>query len=421
MTQYRVIAAVTRTLTNLLAKRMQEPPGTINSLPPDVQVKDPPGPRRVNLFLYRVVENPYLKNQDRASPPGSYGRPPLSLDLHYLLTAYGGSDEDSKGAQEILGDAMAVLHDHPLIHPKDPGYDDVRDLGLDDAVEQVKVGLEPITTEDLTKVWTALTVPYRLSASYVVSVVQVQTRRPVARAPPVRDGARHPQGDPAKEEGRRIRVAAFGPPALDAVLVRRKGDTGQDPLRVPYAAIGDRLVLEGHGFGTAGAVVHVGGLAISALEEATPTRLVAKLPDDAALQPGPLAVHVAVPSPDGAGSPLTSNRRPVLLVPYVAAAARTTAQVPDEAWEPPPDDPGAARPDVTVPAVKVTGTRLVRAGVPCRAIVGGKAVPGERYLDAAEDAITVPLPPGMDPVGASVRILVDGHENLPRPGLEVAP
>ena len=79
---------------------------------------------RVNLFLYRVTENGYLQNQEIPGRGGSdYGHPPLSLNLHYLLTAYGSdlipgatpATTDEKLAQFLLGSAMRVLHDVPIV------------------------------------------------------------------------------------------------------------------------------------------------------------------------------------------------------------------------------------------------------------------------------------------------------------------
>lgn len=57
----------------------------------------------------------------RASP-GAYGNPPLSLNAHYLsATAYGATQEANSNfvnetqAWQLLGSAMRVLHDFPII------------------------------------------------------------------------------------------------------------------------------------------------------------------------------------------------------------------------------------------------------------------------------------------------------------------
>ena len=67
--------------------------------------------RRVNLYLFKVSENGHLKNQEIPGHghPAQYGRPPLSLNLHYLLTTHVGAEttEDADlQCQAMLGDAI---------------------------------------------------------------------------------------------------------------------------------------------------------------------------------------------------------------------------------------------------------------------------------------------------------------------------
>src|SRR5215213_3143624 len=118
MSSFRSIGGVSASLRNLLRDRMEDL-GDVSIAPPDVTVTGMTA-KRLNLYLYQVTENGYMKNQEIQGHghSGTYGHPPLSLDLHYLLTAYGGDetvgDSDLK-AQEILGDAMRVLHDLPLV------------------------------------------------------------------------------------------------------------------------------------------------------------------------------------------------------------------------------------------------------------------------------------------------------------------
>jgi hypothetical protein len=148
---------------------------------------------RVNLFLYRVTESPFLKNQEvpGRGQPEPHGHPPLSLDLHYLVTAYGTTEEagaqfsDETVAQWLLGSAMSALHDYPVITAdlKTSSGHTILDAGLLGEFEQVRLCLEPLTLEDLSKVWTALALPFRLSAAYTVGVVQIESEG--LRRPPI--------------------------------------------------------------------------------------------------------------------------------------------------------------------------------------------------------------------------------------------
>jgi len=194
MSTYKSIAGVTQSLVNLLGDRMSEA-ATITVAPPDIDVDQVSG-RRVNLYLYHLAENGYLRNQEIPGDgyPGAYGSPPLSLDLNYIVTAFGSTDNGTDAdmeAQFILGDAMRVLHDTAIISPdlmqvKSPGKT-ILDPSLLGAFEQVKVNLQPKSLEEITKIWTALPkVNFRRSVIYEVCVVQIQSQLPRQQALQVR-------------------------------------------------------------------------------------------------------------------------------------------------------------------------------------------------------------------------------------------
>src|SRR5262245_9389227 len=114
MASHAAIAAVSRTLRTLLLDRMVTG-AHVSLAPPDVTVTGLDG-ARVNLYLFEVLENVGLKNQEipGAGHPAAYGRPPLSLNLRYLMTTYSETEvqpEADNNAQTILGDAMRVMHD----------------------------------------------------------------------------------------------------------------------------------------------------------------------------------------------------------------------------------------------------------------------------------------------------------------------
>jgi hypothetical protein len=195
MSTYLAIAGVSSSLRVLLRDRMTEV-ADITVAPPDVTVTNITG-RRLNLYLYQITENGFLKNQEIPGKghPGSYGHPPLSLDLHYLLTSFGSSETTADGdleAQQILGDAMRVLHDFPVITPslvqqKIVGNPRILDPSLLGEFEQVKITLQSKSVDEISKLWTALPrVNFRRSVAYEVSVVQIESQKRRALALPVR-------------------------------------------------------------------------------------------------------------------------------------------------------------------------------------------------------------------------------------------
>jgi hypothetical protein len=174
------IGMVSATLRNLLIGEMRLSPSVdVTILAPD----EPGGGRRVNLFLYKVAENPFLKNQDRTLTSGSPARladAPLSLNLFYLLTPHAPNDDVSGNAtaHQILGEAMRVFYENAIVPTAH------LDPGILDAREQLQIALVP-TGEELNSMWNTFSQPFRLSVPYQVSSVQLdrlpETERPVPK------------------------------------------------------------------------------------------------------------------------------------------------------------------------------------------------------------------------------------------------
>ena len=88
----------------------------VSALPPDrVLVEGTPETSRINLFMYQVTPNQGWRNVDLPSRDSSGERtasPPLALDLHYLVSAYGASEFH---AEILLGYAAQLLHETPVL------------------------------------------------------------------------------------------------------------------------------------------------------------------------------------------------------------------------------------------------------------------------------------------------------------------
>jgi hypothetical protein len=131
--------------------------------------------KRLNLFLYQVLENPHAKNQPWESLSAADQRyPPLALNAYYMLTPYA---SDMISAHQVLSHAMGLLHDRSIISG-------AQLLGtLSTVVEQLAIVLVPTTLEELTRIWNALQSPYRLSVCYEVRIALIQSeiQRTVSR------------------------------------------------------------------------------------------------------------------------------------------------------------------------------------------------------------------------------------------------
>lgn len=170
MSESTAIGMVSESLRNLLVGEMAITPA------PNVTVLAPDEPgggnRRVNLFLYKAQENAALKNLDWQPKRGNSAQlvpPPLSLNLFYLMTPYAPNDAQTGNstAHEILGEAMRVLYENPIVSSE------YLVEGLADADQQIRIMLNTLDLEELSRVWNTFTQPFRLSVLYEVSVVQI--------------------------------------------------------------------------------------------------------------------------------------------------------------------------------------------------------------------------------------------------------
>jgi len=179
MSASTAIGMVSESLRHLLATEMKLTPSVpVTILAPD----ETGGDRRINLFLYRILENPTLKNLDWQVKRGNSSLivpPPLSLNLYYLMTPYAQNDlqTGNVGAHEILGEAMRVFHQHAVV-PQNALVP-----GLSNAREQIKIMLNPLDPDELGRVWSTFSQPFRLSVMYEVSVVQLDSlsERPMSK------------------------------------------------------------------------------------------------------------------------------------------------------------------------------------------------------------------------------------------------
>ena len=196
MSNSLAISAVTSTLRNMLAQGLADD-GTVADTVFTTQPLDKARngtTNQLNLFLYQTLPNAAWANHDL--PPahnGEAGWPALSLDLHYLLTAYGRDDDDVWG-HHVLGRAMGVLHDNPVLDPAAIRAA-LADNDLDLQPERVRITGLPLTLDELSKLWTAFQTQFRVSAGYRVSVVLIQSAQPIRAPLPVLDRGAAAQGN----------------------------------------------------------------------------------------------------------------------------------------------------------------------------------------------------------------------------------
>ena len=250
------LAAVTTTFSQFLQRVIEAPTLTGASVsvgPPDAARAAGGTGRQLNLFLYRLTANPGWQNADlpvRNSAGELVSQPVLALDLHYLLTAYGDHDSDLD-AEHLLAHAMSLVHDQGIftrdqIRASITAAPSVAGSDLADQIETVKVSPEPMTLEELSKLWSMFqTTNYRLSVGYQASVTLISRPHAARSSLPVRAANVYalPVGQPVIE---RMSPAALQAGAvltisgrnLQADLVRARFGS----LTVPPDSVSDRQI-----------------------------------------------------------------------------------------------------------------------------------------------------------------------------------
>lgn len=320
----------------------------VSSLPPDtIAIDGADAAPRLNLFLHQVTPSAALRNIDLPSRDRDGRRttsPPLALDLHYLLTAYG---IEELQAEVLLGYGLQMLHQNPVFSREqvrtalDPApingallpalYQALRSADLAEQVELLKIMPVTMGGEEMSRLWSALQAHYRPTVAFQVSVVLIETQHPGRSALPVLTRGRFV---PAlqRDEGVFVTPGMVPPfPTLQSALAAAHGTP--QTLR-----LGDTVTLRGHHLaGTARSllmrndrfgITHEMALADGTDETSVSFNMPA-LP--AVLPVGVYRLELSLVRP-GDTQPRTSNALPIALAPAVTsfpplAIARNAANV----------------------------------------------------------------------------------------------
>lgn len=275
---------------------------------------------RLNLFLHQVSPNSGWQNVDLPSRDAGGRRstsPPLALDLHYLLTAYGPQELQ---AEVLLGYAMQLLHEVPAlgrgeIEARLPATLQSSQLGRQ--VETIKITREAMAMEEMSRLWSALQAHYRPTAAYQVSVVLIDSPGAGRSALPVL--TRGPV-DPATNRERGIVAQANLLPSLPGITAVRPPDSQ------PGAILGDTVSVEGHHLGGTNRAVRLENrqlgieheiAALAGGESGVVRFAVPTLPADLAV--GTYALRALV-QPPGDAHRRESNRLSFAILPEITTA-----------------------------------------------------------------------------------------------------
>lgn len=151
---------------------------------------------QASLYLYHIDLDKHLRGQrplaDRTRDD-LFHNPPMPVQLRYLFTPTASSAETNLS---ILGRVLQHVHDHPTITSLNgTPMDDSRGA----ASPALRLRPDLLSLEQLTQLWNALSQPYRLSASFLVEVVAIDSGLAPRRAGRVNEVVRGTGLIPAEE------------------------------------------------------------------------------------------------------------------------------------------------------------------------------------------------------------------------------
>lgn len=170
MSDSNTIASVSATLVHVLTTELS----TLAPVPTvqlhDLSTTPSTATPLLTVFLFDVGEDMSVRNKPRVRVPIPGGmlerKPPVALLLRYMLTAWSGGPATD---QQIVGRVVQVLYDQPILSGG------VLQGSLANSSEALKVTLTPLTLAERTELWGTLHPAYRLSLTYDVRVVYVDS------------------------------------------------------------------------------------------------------------------------------------------------------------------------------------------------------------------------------------------------------
>lgn len=173
MARSTVIADAGQTLVQLLQEEMDE---DIIPQPEQIGLGHPADQTdyRLSLYLYNIRESGEFRHTQMVTRGSDQlQHPPMTVELLFLMTAKSSAEVAYRAIDEaqILGRAMQILYDHSIIRGS-------RLLGsLGEVNEEVRVKLDNIPRDIMTRIWSFPNVPYRLSIGYSVGPVYIDSTR----------------------------------------------------------------------------------------------------------------------------------------------------------------------------------------------------------------------------------------------------
>ena len=208
MSDFLAVAGVTAVLKSILTNALTSSgvnaafaaPASVSALSPDLVVTGADEQPQLNIFMYYASLNASYRNVGLPSSDSLGNRvsnPPLALNLHYLMSAYGKAE---LAPEILLAWAMQIFYENPVLSRQTvqalltalatspgatPEMQAVAKTTLANQFELIRIAPEALTNEEISKLWMAFNTHYRPTTSYQISVVLIQETQPFKSNLPV--------------------------------------------------------------------------------------------------------------------------------------------------------------------------------------------------------------------------------------------
>jgi hypothetical protein len=130
----------------------------------------------VSVYLYRLaVSGPRRNMPPQLGPDGQRHRPPIPLDLHYIVSAWARS---AVKQQRLLGWIIRMFEDVPIL-PSGLLNHYGPELDIFRPGETVELLLESLTLQDWNNLWSTTRSSPPLSVGYVARMVGIESTLPL--------------------------------------------------------------------------------------------------------------------------------------------------------------------------------------------------------------------------------------------------
>jgi hypothetical protein len=178
MSNYNIIRDISEEMRRRIYTALDTTPDHDFGLPPPTEAIafEPPGDRirgnrtQLSLFLYHIEVDPHTRNQpDLRIAPDGLRRPPLPLNLHYLVTPLTDAEDDN---HLMLGRILQHFHFRPAL-------DSIAGVPIGDSfgggVSELRIAFESLPVTTLYTLWSMIESPYHLSVTFSVTPIAIDS------------------------------------------------------------------------------------------------------------------------------------------------------------------------------------------------------------------------------------------------------